>query len=472
MTHFGSTRTTAVAASALTLALASTSAFAQGLEVGQKCTLGKELRVLAKKDGEQKWDKLPKGTEVKVKKLGDDWTRIAVLPAGSAAKANTAQLSEQCGVAAATPADKPAEAAPAEGKPAEAAPAEEKSAEEKPAEATASSEEKPAEAAPAEGEAAAAASPAAEASVDGEAAAEAPAEGEAPAEETAEPVEAVAEVPEASPAPDVAAAEDTKLPLVAVLDMRHAEGDEPLANALATVITSEIAARRDLRALSRNELQSVVAHQAEQALLGCESAKCASDVAKLVEADLVVGGGIERVEEAYVFSLTLFDPVAGTMRERVEATWRSDPDEIVLLVRPYVDRLFGGANAADYVGNLEVLAPEGASVFVDGKEIGAAPITAPIEKLPIGVHQIEVSQAGFVTARRDVVVSRGETTIARIELQEEPYYTQWWFWTAVGGGAAVAVAAGATIGTVAIIAAAEPPPTTVSVKSPLPATLD
>jgi hypothetical protein len=294
----------------------------------------------------------------------------------------------------------------------------------------------------------------------------------APADEGASEAAQPATERAATEAPaEAVAAESGKLPLVAVLDLRHAEGDGPIANALATMVTAEVSARPEMRAVSRNELQAVVAHQAEQALMGCESAKCASDIAKLVEADLVVTGGIERVEEAYVFSLTLFDPATGAMRKRVEATWRSDPDEIVLLVRPYVDRLFGGAEAASWVGHLEILAPEGATVFLDGKEIGSAPIGAPVENLAIGVHQLEITKAGFVTAAQDVVISRAETTIARVELEEEPYYTQWWFWTAVGGGAAVAVAAGATIGTVAIIAAAEPPPTTVIVKSGIPAGL-
>jgi hypothetical protein len=449
---------------AFSFALLPAAASAQSRTADQLCTLSKDTKVLAKTDVEHKWETLSKGTEIKIKKPGDTWTRIVVLPAGAAAKANTAQLSKQCGAP-------PAEATPAEATPAEAKPEEAKPEEAKPAETTPATgdslvtEGEAAATPPVEGE------PSADPIAEG-AAADAPAgDDAAPAEATPEPTEAVATAPDASEAPAVPGLEDTSLPLVAVLDLRHAEGDAPLANALATIITSEVASRRELRAVSRNELASVVNHQAEQALLGCESAKCASDVAKLVEADLVITGGIERVEEAYVFSLTLFDPVAGAMRERVEATWRSDPDEIVLLVRPYVDRLFGGANAAEYVGALEVLAPDGASVFVDGKELGAAPITAPVDKLPIGVHTVEVSQAGFVTSARDVVISRGETTIARIELEEEPYYTQWWFWTAVGGGAAVAVAAGATIGTVAIIAGAEPPPTTVSVKSPLPSTL-
>jgi len=449
-------------------------AVAEGLEVGQRCKLSKKMRVLAKDNGENKWRMLDAGTDIKVRKAGEEWTQIVLLPAGSRAKANTPQLLERCPAAAeATP-----EPAPSE--PADTAP----EAEAKPeADAPPAAEAKPeAEATP---EAAAApeteTEPARETEPEPDAAATTDVREDGTPDETAAAVvdeEAPAPAldipvaPEAPLAPPVIAdGKDPSLPLVAVLDLRHAPEDESLANALVTIITNEVSARSELRAVSRSELQAVVNHQAEQALLGCDSVKCAADIATLVAADLVITGGIEKVGAAYVVSLTLIDPTVPEVKERVEATWRSNPEEIVLLVRPYVDRLFGGANAASYVGSLDVLAPEGAQLFVDGKDVGIAPLTHPITDLTIGVHTLEVAQPGFVTDTRDLVITRGDTTVTRVELMEEPLLAQWWFWTAVGGGAAVAVAAGATVGTVAIIALSEPPATTVTVKSPLPSTV-
>ncbi len=257
-------------------------------------------------------------------------------------------------------------------------------------------------------------------------------------------------------------------PLVAVLDLRASEGEEALAAALATVVTAELAARDDVRAVSRSEIQALMAHKAEQALLGCESVKCAADLGKLIEADLVVTGAIERAGEAYVFSLSLIDPVVSDIKERVELSWRGPPEEIVVVVRPSIDRLLAGPKAASFTGALDVIAPEGASIFLGGQDVGSAPLAGPLTGLPIGVHTLEVAKSGHVTLRREVVIARGETTIARVELEEEPLVTQWWFWTAVGGGTAVALAAGATIGTVALLSALEPPATSLSVKANLP----
>lgn len=252
---------------------------------------------------------------------------------------------------------------------------------------------------------------------------------------------------EAGPAPrPTERSQPSESPLVAVLDLRHESADAALANALAAVITSEVANREGLRAVSRNELSAVLNHQAEQALLGCDSVKCAADVAKLVEADLVITGGIERAGEAYVLTLTLIDPTIPEAKARTEAVWRSSPEEMVLLAKPYVERLFGGEVAATYKGALEVLAPDGANVFVDSRDLGQAPLKSAVTDLSIGVHTVEVSQSGYYTALRDVVITRGETSVARVELEAQPIWTQWWFWTAVGGAAVTATGAGTMFG--------------------------
>ncbi len=264
--------------------------------------------------------------------------------------------------------------------------------------------------------------------------------------------------------------------LVAVLDLK-VEGDaKALANALSTVMASEISGRPGYRAVSRNELKSLLAHSADARLLGCDSANCATDVAKLVDADLVVAGTLGQVVggeagpggKALLLTLSLIDPSGPAVVQRVDVTWRGDPEEMVTVTAPTLDRLFDGPKAATYTGAVEVFAPEGATVAVDGKDVGTAPLKQKIDGLAIGVHVLDVTQAGAVPGRKDVVVSRGETSVARVVLEEEPYYTQWWFWTAVGGGAAVAVAAGTTI---AIATLQQPVPATrILVKTPLPST--
>jgi hypothetical protein len=59
--------------------------------------------------------------------------------------------------------------------------------------------------------------------------------------------------------------------------------------------------------------------------------------------------------------------------------------------------------------------PAGAEVFVDGANVGRAPLDGPIY-VEAGPHRFEARQAGLETARVDINAKRGETLEAILEL--------------------------------------------------------
>lgn len=247
--------------------------------------------------------------------------------------------------------------------------------------------------------------------------------------------------------------------LVAVLDFEAAPELKDLAQALTTVATLELSVRNGYKSISRNDLQSILTHQAESQLLGCESVSCMADIAKLVEANLLVTGKLDKANDAVVFSMTLIDPAGPTVLQRTEAVWRSDPKGMIALMNPQLDRLLNGDEANQFTGKVEVLADSGATIFLNNVE--KEPI---IDGVTIGSHRLIVSKGGHVTHEQDIVVSRNETTIVRVELEPSPIYTQWWFWTLIGGtGVTTAtLLTGAAVGTAALLM--QEPDTTVTVK--------
>lgn len=232
--------------------------------------------------------------------------------------------------------------------------------------------------------------------------------------------------------------------LVAVLDLRANESAGKIAAALTTVLNADLGSRDGLRTISRNEVKSVIEHQATSQLLGCESVGCAADLAKLLDAELVVAGSVEVIENAHVMSVSLIDPTIPRVLGREELAWRGDPDEMITVVGPIVDRLLAGARAGVLQGTVEVFAPDGAAIIVDGIQVGLSPLS-PVPT-SVGVHQLLVTKDGYEPATHNVAVGVGVNTIVRTQLVEQPYYTQWWFWTATGGGllAAAGVAVGVT----------------------------
>jgi len=262
------------------------------------------------------------------------------------------------------------------------------------------------------------------------------------------------------PAAPPSAPVDASSQLVAVLDLKAGETAKAQASALTTMLTAEVSAHRGYRAVSRNELQALLTHQSTAQLVGCEEPRCMADIAQLASADYVVSGTVEKLEGATVVGLTLMhagdDSTGATIVSRQKAAWRGSDDELLLVMRPLVQRLFDAQNAHSHVGNVEVFVPEGARVVLDDKDLGTAP-TAAIRDLPTGVHRLQIQKDGYANEVVDLVVSRNETTIVRVDLEEIPLLEQPWFWAAAGGVALVAAGTAAGITTYALVTATPPP---------------
>lgn len=278
-------------------------------------------------------------------------------------------------------------------------------------------------------------------------------------------------VPAPTPAPAVPVAPVTQVATtagprktIAVLDLRAGEATAAAARALTVVVTAEVAATPGYAAVSRNDLRSLLAHQSDGQMLGCEQLSCMADIAKLAAADLIVAGSIEQVESAHVFSLELIDPVEPRVLERQTATWRDQPERMVELARPYVDRLLAGTQAQTYQGDLEVIAPEGATLTLDGKVVGTAPLATKVTGLSTGVHSLRADKEGYLPFVGDLAVVRNETTLVRVDLVDadsaRPWYARWWVWGSVGGGLAVIGGAAAAVTVFAVLS--QPDPTTLS----------
>lgn len=258
--------------------------------------------------------------------------------------------------------------------------------------------------------------------------------------------------------------------LVAVLDLRSSQETEASARALSVLVTSEVAATPGYKAVSRNDLRNLLAHQSDAQMLGCDDVKCMSDIAKLAAADLLVAGTVEKIKDAYVFSLQLIDPVQAKVLERQAATWSDSPDRLVELARPMVARILAGTEGQNMIGELEIIAPDNAVLTLDGESLGLAPLGHPVKHLSTGPHTVEASLDGFVSYKHQVVIINNERSLVRVDLVDadslKPWYSRWWVWGSVGGG--LALVGGATAAVLAYQATQNTPPTRLDLVGELP----
>jgi tetratricopeptide (TPR) repeat protein len=122
----------------------------------------------------------------------------------------------------------------------------------------------------------------------------------------------------------------------------------------------------------------------------------------------------------------------------------SGPDAVELQRR--VDEL------AWHIAHVTVNAPAGATVRLDGAELGTAPLGAPLELNP-GMYHFEVSRDGYATWSRAITLGDGGKQTLDAQLvpigapsAKTPLYKKWWLWTAVGVVVAAAAVTGGVLG--------------------------
>jgi hypothetical protein len=207
---------------------------------------------------------------------------------------------------------------------------------------------------------------------------------------------------------------------------------------------------------SERAVADVVAANPKLAACTAEPA-CLAPLAKALHVTRVVSGNVGGLADSYVVNLKLVDDSGRELR-RVTATLSGSPEELIDEVRVAAFRLVAPERL---VGNIAILSDvPGATVMLDGVDVGKTPLAGPLVNLPTGVHKLAVEREGFSSFAEDVPVRFEKTTQVvvhqnamnaaarkaerrRRSAGETPIYARWWFWTAM---AASAIATGVGIG--------------------------
>jgi hypothetical protein len=184
---------------------------------------------------------------------------------------------------------------------------------------------------------------------------------------------------------------------------------------------------------------------------------CLVPLARALHVTRVVAGNVGGLADSYVVNLKLVDDTGRELR-RVTATLRGSPDELIDEIRVAAFRLIAPERL---VGSIAILSDvPGATVTLDGVDVGKTPLPQPLANLPAGVHRLAVAREGFTAFAEDVPVRFEKTTqvvvrqtamsaaARRAERRrraagEMPLYTRWYFWA---GMAVSAIATGIAIG--------------------------
>ncbi|HUQ03950.1 MAG TPA: PEGA domain-containing protein [Kofleriaceae bacterium] len=238
-------------------------------------------------------------------------------------------------------------------------------------------------------------------------------------------------------------------------------------------IETELVAR--LESLFRMELDRLAARalptrtQIDKAIAGERSLqscggedKCLAAIGKKLGVDVMVTGSVAALGESYILNIKAVDVGRAVQIRRIATDpLRGSPDELIDSIRVAAYRLL----APDQLhGSVFVLSDSvGAKVSLDGKVVGMTPLPAPITKLSLGEHQLQVEMKDYYPFEEKVVVRFQKSTRVTVRLApraevpvgpprtvvrgKKPWYTSKWAYAGAGVTALIiGVAIGQSLG--------------------------
>jgi hypothetical protein len=288
--------------------------------------------------------------------------------------------------------------------------------------AAADTEAKPAdgEAAPADGEATPAEATPAEAP---------PADGEAPADEAVDAREApaveTAASPEIMPSPTG--------PRLLVMDLVDSGAGADVVDGINQAIGGQALKSFAGEVVTAQQIRVAVEANTEQQLMGCESEKCMTDIASLIEADRVVGGSVAKVGDDYLITVLVVNAKDGARLAQEQRKVPGVKDMYFYAARQLVSKALTGAVDDPSVPVQVQASVEGAQVAVDGNAVGLAPA---IVRIAPGQHEITVTADGYAVWRTVATVEEASPVQLTADLVKEALPL--WPATVVAAGVAAA----------------------------------
>jgi hypothetical protein len=179
--------------------------------------------------------------------------------------------------------------------------------------------------------------------------------------------------------------------------------------------------------VTQTQVRILLSAQASQQLVGCDSELCMTDVGKLIEADLILGGSAARAGDDVVLTLLSVDPTTG---RRVRQEQRKVPlhrDFFFYAARQLTSLLLTGRTVDPRVP-VGIQAVDGAGVaaevrmIVDGKQVA----TASSHQLDLdpGQHELLLQRDGFVDWKS--VIDVVEATPLQVRATLVPAHISLW----------------------------------------------
>ena len=190
-----------------------------------------------------------------------------------------------------------------------------------------------------------------------------------------------------------------------------------LRSSLGSVLATEVT-RLGHDVISTADINAMLSLDRQRALLGCDDdVACLAEIGGALGSTSMVAGSVSRVGDSIALSLSLVDTRRAEVRGRFEGVAGTE-EALLATVRRGARVIFGVERDLSGTGVLFIKTqPEGATVAVDGKELGPSPVT--LDGVLAGDHLIVARKDGLV-ARTTVTLAADSIERVELTLQQSP----------------------------------------------------
>jgi len=162
--------------------------------------------------------------------------------------------------------------------------------------------------------------------------------------------------------------------------------------------------------VERGKMASILQEQGFQQT-GCTSNECAVEVGRILNVQEMVAGAVGKIGARYTLDVRLIDVETARILSSITKEYSGAAEGLIELVELTARQLAGK------VGGLTVTTtPVAATVFVDNRQAGVAPLKAFI--VSAGEHQVRLVAKGYKPLDYDVVIEKGKAVRLTARLQK------------------------------------------------------
>lgn len=204
---------------------------------------------------------------------------------------------------------------------------------------------------------------------------------------------------------------------IAVLAIDALGMEAELVARLETLFRMELERLATTPLPTRREVDRVV--QSRRSFRACAGEdKCLAEIGDKLGVDVVLYGSVAALGDSYVVNIKAVDSKTGKQLRRIATEpLRGSPDELIDEIRVTAYRLLA---PEQLLGGVNVLTDMiGASIRIDGKEVGKSPLPGPITRLALGEHKLAVVADGYMPFEETITVRFQKATRVVVRLVVE-----------------------------------------------------